>query len=111
MILIAWLVCLSAGVSKNLSLASALYRRASELESVYSSYGMSWATTMGIAPRLAGAYVTLERWMEALGQQYHDTDLKETMENLEEATGVSIYYFITLGLGLGSVLFYIWVVM
>jgi hypothetical protein len=51
------------GVPKNLTLAKLLYDKAGELEAVYIKYGLSWATTKGVAPYLASALASLELWL------------------------------------------------
>lgn len=93
-----------------------MYQRASELENVYSSYGMSWATTMGIAPRLASTYITLEKWVDML-LQYYKAHVEGgiagyvSMFDTVGSAGVSSYYYTALLLVLGVILFYIWAMM
>jgi hypothetical protein len=50
------------GVEKNITLAKLLYAKAGELEAVYTTYGLSWATTNGAAPYLASTLASLELW-------------------------------------------------
>jgi hypothetical protein len=57
------------GVPKNITLAKLLYEKAGELEAVYVKYGLSWATTKGVAPYLASALASMELWF----LQYHSS--------------------------------------
>lgn len=54
---------ISLGVPKNLTLAKLLYEKAGELEAVYIKYGLSWATTKGVAPFLASSMASWELWL------------------------------------------------
>ncbi len=58
----------SLGIQKNTTLAKLLYNKAAELESVYSEYGYSWATTNGFAPLLASTLASIESWIGGLNQ-------------------------------------------
>jgi hypothetical protein len=70
------------GVGKNITLAKLLYEKAGELEDVYTKYGLSWATTNGAAPYLAGALASLELWIDPLLQSLPIEAMKTTKESL-----------------------------
>lgn len=65
------------GVERNLTLAKLLYQKAAELESIYVKYGISWATTQGVAPFLADTMASIELWLSHVSQQWYQFVLDE----------------------------------
>lgn len=95
---------LLVGIEKNLTLASKLYGRAGELESVYSRYGMSWATTLGVAPKLAASYVEFERWMDFIDS----VDYSQLCDQLQAESIPLLKSYGLLVCMLFAILYYIW---
>lgn len=99
-------------IHKNLTLAARLYQRAGELESVYATYGLSWTTTLGIAPKIAQASVVMERFVLFL-EQYDWAGCLQKLtqrEELSDTQDIRILY-VFLFAALLVALYYIWVVM